>query len=132
MTTPLISSLYLALLVMLIVALAVRVAVARLRTRTGLGEGTDKHLHSAIRAHGNAVEHIPLALMLMFAAEYSGLGTLWLHIAGITLIASRILHTWGLHQSHGKSLGRQYGMLLCWLTMIGLSVYLIFCTLPAL
>ena len=53
-----ITGLYAALLTLLILGLAVRVMLIRRRTRIGLGDGGDRSVACAIRAHGNAVEHV--------------------------------------------------------------------------
>lgn len=100
---------YAALSALLIVALALRVVVLRRRTKTGIGDGGDRRLARAIRVHGNAIEYVPLALVLMLVAELGHAGPALLHGCGITLCAARVLHALGLSRTSGASLERVAG-----------------------
>ncbi|MGD8573855.1 MAG: MAPEG family protein, partial [Gammaproteobacteria bacterium] len=112
-TTP-ITALYAGLLALLILGLAARVSLGRERHRVGLGDGGHRSLERRIRTHANAVENLPLALVLMLVAELNGATALWLHGAGIGLIAGRLLHAWGLSRSSGQTFGRFVGTSLTW------------------
>jgi uncharacterized membrane protein YecN with MAPEG domain len=47
------------------------------------------------RAHGNAVEHVPFAVLVLFLYELAG-GPPWAVLAlGATLVGARVLHAWG-------------------------------------
>ncbi len=93
------TGLYTALLALLLLGLAIRVVVLRWRTKTGIGDGGDRVLARAIRAHGNAIEYVPIALVLLLAAELGGAGPTLLHGCGIGLVAARIVHASGLSRS---------------------------------
>ena len=49
-----------------------------------------------IRVHGNFAEYVPLALFLMALAELQGLPPLILHALGLSLLAGRALHAFGV------------------------------------
>src|SRR5512147_947891 len=103
------TGLYAALCALIVLALALRVIVLRWSTKTGLGDGGDRRLSRAIRVHGNAVEYVPLALVLMLIAELGGAGSVLLNGCGIALVAARIAHAYGLARTSGTSAGRLLG-----------------------
>jgi uncharacterized protein len=112
-----ITALYAGLNGLILLVLAIRVARQRGRSRVGLGTGGDATLERAIRIHGNAVESIPIVLILLGLAEACG-SKLWLlHGIGLALTLGRLLHIWGLTQTSGVSFGRAAGMSLTWLAL---------------
>jgi uncharacterized membrane protein YecN with MAPEG domain len=64
-----ITGLYAALMALLVVVLAVRVVMYRRTARVGLGDGNNPDLLKRIRVHANAVEYVPLYLLLMLILE---------------------------------------------------------------
>lgn len=120
-----ITSLYAGLLALLILLLSYRVVMLRRKFQVGIGSHGEKALARAIRVHGNAVEYIPICLILMVLAETQGAPSWLIHGAGIALVIGRILHAVGLSKSIGKSFGRFYGVILTWIVMLSLSGYLI-------
>ena len=110
MTPPVITALYAALCAFIVLALAVRIMVMRFRMRTGIGDGGDSRLARAIRIHGNAIEYVPIALVLLLVAELGGARPALLHGCGIVLVVARIAHALGLVRSPGLSLGRGIGV----------------------
>ncbi|KLD73855.1 hypothetical protein Y886_35720 [Xanthomonas hyacinthi DSM 19077] len=119
-----ITGLYAALLTLLILGLAVRVMLIRRRTRIGLGDGGDRSVACAIRAHGNAVEYVPLALMLLLVLELDQTVPLLLHAFGIALLLARVVHAIGLSRAAGNSPGRAVGAGLA-LVVIGLMALML-------
>ena len=112
MPTASITAIYAAALALLVVALALRVVRLRWRLRVGIGTGEDRVLARAVRAHGNATETIPLALLLMLLVELGPISATWLHAAGLTLVVGRLAHAFGLSRHAGTSAGRLVGMVL--------------------
>ena len=104
-----ITALYAALCALLIVVLAVRVILLRWSTRAGIGDGGDRRLARAIRIHGNAIEYVPIALVLMLVAELNHAGVALLHGCGVMLIAARIAHAAGLGRHTGATPERMLG-----------------------
>lgn len=116
-----ITSIYAALCAILMIALATRVALARRRYEVGVGSGGHEPLARAIRVHANFVEYVPFALILMLLAEMGGVTGWLMHLFGITLIVSRLLHAWGLTRAAGTSFGRFYGSLGTWALILVLA-----------
>lgn len=120
-----ITSIYAALCALLVLILAVRVAAIRRSQKIGIGDGGNRVLERRIRIHANAIENVPLLLILLGLAEAAGLAPWALHAAGGTLIVARALHAHGLTQSAGHSFGRLYGVVLTWALLLGLSLTLL-------
>ena len=120
-----ITSIYAALCGILMIALAVRVSMLRRRFRIGVGSAGQEALERAIRVHANFTEFVPLALILMLLAELGGVTGWLMHVFGITLVVSRLLHAWGLTRSGGVSFGRLYGTLGTWALILALAVLLL-------
>lgn len=121
-TLPAITTLYTCLLGIWIVALSAWVIWLRNLDKVGIGAGESKRLARAIRVHGNAVEYIPLALLLMLLLELNH-GAVWLlHSFGIALLAGRLLHALGLGRRSGYSWGRLLGTGITLLTLLGLAI----------
>src|SRR5579862_9531707 len=95
----LITGLYASLCGLLVVFMAVRVSYTRAKQKVDLGDGGKDRMLRAIRTHGNAVEYIPLSLILLFFLEMQGSAHWFLHLCGITLLVSRLLHMQGLMTS---------------------------------
>ena len=82
-----------------------------------------------IRVHGNAIEYVPLALILMLIVELGGASRMLLHACGIALVAARIVHAYGLTRTAGASTGRVLGTTVTFATTVvlvatALSLYL--------
>jgi uncharacterized membrane protein YecN with MAPEG domain len=107
---------------LLVVFLAVRVAQWRFRHKIGLGDGGDRELLKRVRAHANAVENMPLALILLGGMELNGFPGPMIHGFGGVLLASRMAHAWGLSHSSGTSRGRLLGSAFTWLLLVVMAV----------
>ncbi|VDZ78389.1 membrane protein [Salmonella bongori] len=66
--------------------------------------------------HGNAVEYIPVALVLLLFMEMNGAETWMVHICGIILIAGRLMHYYGFH--HRLFRWRRAGMNATWCALL--------------
>ena len=104
-----ITALYAGVLALLLVVLALRVVRLRWKFRVGLGDGGEKAMLRAIRIHGNATEHVPIALLLLLVAELNQTGPTLLHACGAVLVVARVLHALGLGKSAGASWQRAAG-----------------------
>ena len=104
-----ITGLYAALCALLVLALAGAVIRLRWRTKAGIGDGGDRRLARAIRVHANAVEYVPLALVLLLVAELDHAGPALLHGCGVALVVARVAHAIGLSRTAGASPGRMLG-----------------------
>ena len=120
-----ITMLYAGLCTILVVALALRVVQWRFRHKIGLGDGGDRQLLMRVRAHANAIENMPLALLLLGGMELNGYSAGLIHGFGSVLLVSRAAHAWGLSHSSGTSRGRFIGSLFTWLLMLTMAAFAI-------
>ncbi|HGN0868050.1 MULTISPECIES: MAPEG family protein [Providencia] len=104
-----VSSLYAVLGALLILRLSLNVVKLRNQYRVSVGDGGFSELQTAIRVHGNAIEYIPISLILLLLMEMNGAKVWMIHVCGILLIASRMLHSYGL-KNHDYS-QRRMGMM---------------------
>lgn len=116
-----ITGLYAALCALLILALSFRIVGLRRRLKVGIGDGGDAELARAIRAQANAIEYVPLMLVMLLVAENNGAGVVFVHACGAGLVIARVLHAVGLSGSAGTSFGRFWGTLVTWIVLLVLS-----------
>lgn len=74
------------------VIFTLRVGLYRFSSKISLGDGDDKELRNRIRAHGNFIENVPIALLLLLLNELNGLSQDTLIILGSVFLVSRLLH----------------------------------------
>ncbi len=117
-----VTALYGSLAGLLLIFLSARVVGWRRKLSVGLGDGGEENLLRAQRAQANFIEYVPIALILLAAAESRGLAGWLLHTGGAILVLARLLHAWGLSQSSGRSFGRFSGTLLTWVVILALSL----------
>jgi uncharacterized membrane protein YecN with MAPEG domain len=120
-----ITGIYVAVATLLVLVLSARVVVRRLSQRIGLGDGEDRELRKRIRAQANAIEYLPLALLLLGSLEWNQTQPPILHACGIVLIVARVLHGFGLSRTGGMSTGRLIGTGLTWIVMLVMAALLI-------
>ena len=75
-----------------------------------------------IRAQQNAVEYIPIVLILMGAYELNQGNLYLLHAVGVLMVLARLMHPSGFVNRKGVSFGRVYGTALTWLCMLILAI----------
>lgn len=117
-----ITGLYAALLTVLIIALVFVIVGKRRRFQVGIGDGGEKSLQLAVRAHANAVEMIPIALILLAVLELHKANVMSLHIFGSLLVIGRLLHAYGLSRSEGRSFGRFWGTVITLLVLVAMAL----------
>lgn len=121
-----ITALYAALSGFLIIALAANVVRLRLAKKVSLGDGGHKDVSRAIRAHGNTIEYLPLALILMALLEINGGSSTALHSYGILLVGGRVVYSYGmLIPRSSANLARQLGVVTSWLVILGAGIQLL-------
>jgi uncharacterized membrane protein YecN with MAPEG domain len=118
-----VSTLYILLHTLLVISQAYWVVIQRRKQGVGLGHGDRKPLQMAMASHANAIENIPLALLILLVAELNGGNVVLLYIAGGILFVARILHALGTSSRPAQSFGRYWGTLGTWLVMLGLAGY---------
>lgn len=119
---PKITLLFASLHALLMLGLVLPIARHRHARRIGLGDGGDTLLARRIRVHGNFIEHVPFALLVLALLELCGLAPMWLWGFGSALLLGRILHAFGLSRSGGYSFGRFTGTTLTWLVFLAMAL----------
>lgn len=86
------TSLYAGLLGLWVLFLTARVILYRRSAKISLGDGASPEMSLRVRCHGNAVETVPLALILLALTEVSGAPGWVVHGLGLMLLTGRLLH----------------------------------------
>jgi uncharacterized membrane protein YecN with MAPEG domain len=122
---PLITPLYAALAALILMVLTFRVILLRRSKKVSFGDGGMPELVHAIRAHGNFIEYVPFALLLILLVELTGGPRLMVHGFGAALIVARLFHIWGVLPVKGPFFGRVLGVVLTTLVFVGAAARLL-------
>ena len=79
----------------------------------------------AMRVHSNFSEYVPLCLILIYLVESSGANTAIVHALGVTLLAGRLSHAYGLSQVNENFRFRISGMAMTFTVILTSSLYLL-------
>jgi len=129
MTFPVITLSYLIPISLIHSFLSIRVVFARTRLRVPFGDGGQDELARRIRAHGNLIEYLPLAIILMGSLEILGERPMVMHAAMALLLAARIAHPgtfWARTGSPVYYFCRIFGAFTTWAVMTAATLRLIF------
>ncbi len=108
---------------LLITLLGMNVSLLRGARGVGIETPLPTELIRPVRAHGNAIEWVPLGLVLLLVLELSGAGSRFtLHLCGGTLLLGRGLHAAGVL---GKKKLSMLGATLTYLVLLAMSVWAI-------
>lgn len=111
---------YASVLSLIICWLALNVIKLRRKHKVRYDDGDVKELQIARAAHSNAVDTIPLTLILLFALEFNG-GSLWLvHLCGIALLFGRFVHCHSILKDQIQ--GRALGMKITFTVIVALAI----------
>ena len=128
MTIPSITATYLGVLGLLYAFLGLRVARTRRGEKIGFGDGDNRFLRSAIRAHANFVEYVPIIVLMNALLEMGGAASVQMHVVLGTLTVSRVLHPFGMHAKPMTPqfiVGRIVGMILTFLVLVASALLLL-------
>ncbi len=118
-----IAALYSALLILLLTVLGLNVSRTRIREKVAFGDGGNRPLQGAQRAHLNALEQIIPLLPMLWIIAWLG-GSPWsIHLLGISLFVSRVLHAIGMLQRN--FLFRRLGALISFVLGIVMPVWIL-------
>ena len=87
-----VTALYAGLMGLWLLGLGFEVMRRRRRHDVSTGDGGVRDLELAMRAHGNACEYVPVALILLGLAEGMGAPGWVVHLFGLMLVAGRLIH----------------------------------------
>lgn len=114
------TSIYAGLSGLLLVWLAFQVIKERRANKIKLGDHGVFELQSAIRAHGNLAEYMPITIILLFLFEYNGAPVWMIHVIGVTFLIGRWIHSQGLLKDDLRK--RVQGMSFTFSVLIGLAI----------
>jgi uncharacterized membrane protein YecN with MAPEG domain len=125
MHLPSITSAYLAVLALLYTVLAIQVGRLRQRDRAAFGDNGSLALRSAIRAHANFIEYVPIITLMVAMLEMSGLAATWVHLLMGALLISRLLHPLGMYAAPNTlqfRIGRVGGITITFILLIACAL----------
>lgn len=96
------------LLILLMLGLKLYVGARRGQLKLPSGE-TNPEFNRATRVQLNAVEDVPVLMVGIAGLAMLGMPAWYIHMCGLVLLVSRVLHAFGLAGSGGFSLGRAVG-----------------------
>lgn len=111
-----VSALYVLLGALLLIKFSYDVVRLRMQYRVSYGDGGFYELQTAIRVHGNAVEYIPIAVMLLVIIEMNGAEIWMIHLCGLMLITGRLMHSYGLRNREAR--WRRLGMAATYISLL--------------
>ncbi len=135
MQLPSITAAYLGILALLYLVLGLQVSRLRRGHRVPFGDGDNIKLRSAIRAHGNFVEYVPIIVLMVAMLEMSGTPAAMVHLLMGALLVARLLHPLGMYvgpRTIQFQICRVGGILLTLLVLLAAAVLLLWRFLPAL
>lgn len=114
------SVIYASLSALLIVWLSLNVIKKRHANKVSIGDGGKDELTLAMATQSNAIEYIPIALLLLFALEFNHANLLIIHGLGVALLIGRLTHARAMLTNNLKT--RVLGMQITIYTIIGLAI----------
>ncbi|WP_237487017.1 MAPEG family protein [Vibrio hippocampi] len=115
-----ITALYASLMAVIMIWLAFEVIKQRRKHQVSFSDGGVEALQIARSAQSNAMDYIPITLILMALVEYNGAPLILIHVLGLLFVAGRIMHAKAILKQGFK--GRVLGMQLTLLVMVVLIV----------
>ena len=103
---------YAAILALANMYLILNVVRLRRQERISIGDGGNESLSRAMRVHGNFIETVPLALILIGLTELNGAHFLIVHFLGSLLLLGRASHVYGMRSASAPGKFRFYGMVM--------------------
>lgn len=109
--------------------------VSRLRrgNKVLFGDGDNIKLRSAIRAHANFAEYVPIIVLMVAMLEMSGMAAARVHLLMGALLVARLLHPLGMYvgpRTLQFQICRVGGIVLTVLVLIGAALLLLWRFLP--
>jgi uncharacterized membrane protein YecN with MAPEG domain len=118
-------ALYVSVFTLILFWLSIKVIENRRKHKVSVGDGGVEELRIAMAVQSNAVEYLPIGLLLMLVLELNGAGKWLIHAFGVTLIAGRYFHYRGMFDK--KLRLRVLGMKLTLYALLALAVANLVC-----
>jgi uncharacterized membrane protein YecN with MAPEG domain len=129
MQLPSITAGYLGILGLLYAVLGLQVSRLRRGNKVLFGDGDNIKLRSAIRAHANFAEYVPIIVLMVAMLESFGLPAPTVHLLMTALLVARLLHPLGMYvgpRTLQFQICRVGGIVLTILVLIGSAILLLF------
>ena len=123
-----ISAMYAGLLLLTMLVLGARVSILRVKYGVAMGSGDQPDLGRAVRVFGNFTEWVPMIIIGLVLCELVGAPTLLLHLTGIAVILSRLLHIAGLRADRATA-ARSLGATLIMASALTTGGYLVYASI---
>lgn len=133
MHLPSITAGYLGILALLYAVLGLQVSRMRRGNKVLFGDGGNIKLRSAIRAHANFAEYVPLIVLMVAMLEMSGMAAVRVHLLMAALLVARLVHPLGMYvgpRTLQFQICRVGGIVLTILVLIASAVLLLARFLP--
>ncbi|GLT16851.1 membrane protein [Vibrio zhanjiangensis] len=111
-----ISAFYASILAGLMIWLAFQVIKQRRSAKVAYADGGVSALQVARSAHSNAVDYVPITLILLMLVEYNGASPWMIHAVAMLFVMGRLIHAKAILAESLK--GRVKGMKLTFLSMV--------------
>lgn len=118
-----ITAVFTGILAVMLVGISVRVTRARITKKVTFHDGGDKEMTAIVRAQGNFIEYVPMALLVMAFIEAMG-GRHWVvYVFGVLLVVARLAHAFALYS--GFFPARVFGTAMTWALLALGGLYVI-------
>ncbi len=114
------SVIYVSLSAFIIGWLSLNVIKQRRKHHISIGDGGVDDLKIAMAIQSNAVEYIPISLILILSLEYNNANIWLVHSLGVLFLLSRFIHPWSILTENLK--WRVISMQITFYTIIALAV----------
>ena len=105
--------------------LSFEVIKQRRKSKVKYSDGGEEALIRARSAHSNAIEYMPITMLMLVLAEYNGAYLWTIHVCGLVFIVGRICH--GRSILSDTLTGRRFGMYCTFLVMQALMIINVIC-----
>ena len=113
------TTLFACILTVFSATLWINVTKTRSQKNISIGDAGDANLHERFRKHGNFIEWVPLALVLMGIAELRRAEGFWLYLPGSFMVPGRMLRPFGLKNDNAAHALRIFGNSASLLSILG-------------
>lgn len=119
-----VSSLYIVFSALILFKLSLEVIKLRTQYQVTYGDGGFCELQTALRVQSNAIEYIPISMLLLLMMEMNGAPVWAIHLCGLIFIIARIFHYFGLkHRERPWLLFVQITTYSSMILMIRINIY---------
>ena len=119
------------ILALIYAVLALQAARLRRDNLVLFGDGDNMKLRSAIRAHANLIEYVPIIALLVAMLEMSGMSAIRVHVLMGALLVSRLLHPLGMYAAPNTlqfRIGRVGGITITFVVLISCAAMILWRT----